>query len=165
MKFHGVKKSVLTDEQGTCSLHQIEHVDAAVSTDWQFCRCADAVGVQKFPFMQPGAFHGSIFSLVYEGDGVDQILPYLFCVAVPLDVCRAVVYVDRPRPAVQIEPSPVPQLECKDVGCGAYFQHHGVCAGAVDGSCRYQYMVVFFYRDTVDISFGRKRSASCLRFF
>ena len=47
-------------------------------------------------------------------------------------------------------------LKGEDVGGGADFQHHGVGAGAVDGACRDEDVVVLLHGDLVHVFFGRE---------
>ena len=74
------------------------------------------------------------------------------------------VDVDRPGPAVEAEPVPVPQLEREDVRRRADLEHHRVLARAVDGAAGDEEVVVLLRRPPVDVALvGEGRSAAFLR--
>ena len=51
----------IAGQDGPSSLHQIDHMDAAVAADGHFAFRADAEGIQKFSLVEPGAFHSAVF--------------------------------------------------------------------------------------------------------
>ena len=105
----------IAGQDGPSSLHQIDHMDAAVAADGHFAFRADAEGIQKFSLVEPGAFHSAVFVPVDYRDFVDQIFFHPLRVAVPLNIGGTMLYMNGPGPAVQIQASPVPELESKNI--------------------------------------------------
>ena len=97
-----------------------------------------------------------------DGHRIDKILLNPLGVPVPLDVGCAVLQVDGPGLAVQVQAPPVPELKGEDIGGGADFQHHGVGAGAVYRSPGNQQVVMLLHRNLIDITLGREGAAALL---
>src|SRR5438034_687368 len=70
---------------------------------------------------------------------------------------------NRPRLAIQTEPTPVPQLECEYVRCRADFENHAVLARAMDGAGRNEKVIMLPSGKSVDVVFCAERGTAFLR--
>ena len=124
------------------TINQVQHMHTAVAMYRQGRRCCKAECVQKLPFMQTGAHNRSVFAGINFCHCVDKVSVNLFGITVPLDVGCTMFKVDGARFAVKVNTTPVPQLECENIGCSADFQHHGICTGTMHSAGRNQHMVM-----------------------
>src|SRR5678815_295554 len=76
------------------------------------------------------------------------------------DVGRAMLEMNRARAAVETNSTPVPELEGKNVGCGADLQHHRVSAAAMDGAGRDEKVIVFLRWKSIGKVLRGERSAT-----
>ena len=141
--------------------HEDRKLDKAQMLRFATCQYIDEC-VQKLQFMQTGAHNRSVFAGINFCHCVDKVSVNPFGITVPLDVGCTMFKVDGARFAVKVNTTPVPQLECENIGCSADFQHHGICTGTMHSAGRNQYMVVLFDRDSVDKFFCRERLAAVL---
>ena len=109
------------------TINQVQHMHTDVAMYRQGRRCCKAECVQKLPFMQTGAHNRSVFASINFCHCVDKVSVNPFGITVPLDVGCTMFKVDGARFAVKVNTTPVPQLECENIGCSADFQHHGIC--------------------------------------
>src|SRR5258706_10277779 len=91
-----------------------------------------AAGFDELQRMQACTLLAPAFATGNGSHRVDKFALCPFGVALPGDVGEAVIDMDGPRFAVKPHPTPVPQLEGEEVGCGADFQHDAARAGTVD---------------------------------
>ena len=70
---------------------------------------------------------------------------------------------DGSRAVVEAKTTPIPELEGKDVWCGADFKYDAVCARAVNGACGNEKVVVLFCRPAVNEFIGLEDAFSTLR--
>ena len=136
------------------------HTDVAMYRQGR--RCCKAECVQKLPFMQTGAHNRSVFAGINFCHCVDKVSVNPFGITVPLDVGCTMFKVDGARFAVKVNTTPVPQLECENIGCSADFQHHGICTGTMHSAGRNQHMVMLLDGNLVDKFFCRERLAAVL---
>lgn len=144
------------------TINQVQHMHTAVAMYRQGRRCCKAECVQKLPFMQTGAHNRSVFAGINFCHCVDKVSVNPFGITVPLDVGCTMFKVDGARFAVKVNTTPVPQLECENIGCSADFQHHGICTGTMHSAGRNQHMVMLLDGNLVDKFFCRERLAAVL---
>lgn len=100
-------------------LDQVEHMHALatrVVLDWltepMTARLDKLAAVKACSLLAPPVAFGDRF------DRVDQMLPRPTFIALPLDVGRSALDIDRARLTVEIESRPIPELEGEDVRRG-----------------------------------------------
>ena len=120
-------------------------------------------GLDEFQFVQAGSFFSPASALAYLFGTIQQILANPFCVPIPLNVGGAVVQVNRARAAIQSGPSPIPQLEGKDVWRRADFQNHAVSSRTMDGTGGDEEVIMLASRPLIYVVQRLKRCAVLLR--
>ena len=100
MHREGLERAGGARDAGLVALHQVQHMHAAVARHIERRIGREPEGVEELPLGQAGAHDAAGFALGDGGILVQQILLAEGGVAIPLDVRKAVVNVDRPRLAV-----------------------------------------------------------------
>lgn len=146
------------------SFNEIEDVDGAVGVVRDGAGEPVAAGLDEFESMKAGAFFAPARGRVKGLDMVDQVFLNPGGAAIPADIRKAVIEVERAGAAIEAHARPIPELKGKDVRGSADLEHHGVAAGAVDGSRGDEEVVVLACRKFVDVLLGielGKRRCGC----
>src|SRR5215469_9663170 len=110
-----------------------------------------AAGLDKFQFVQSGAFFPPAIAAGNQFDSIDQLALYPVGLALPLNVGGPVLEMNRTRLAVESHASPVPHFKRENVGRGADFQYQRVRSGTMHGSGRNEKMIVLSSRPLVHV--------------
>ena len=162
---NGQKRAAGTFDDRLLAFDEIQNIHAAVRIMRHGLREPMAPGLDEFALVQAGALLAPAVAAGDRFDAVDQIVLRPFGRAVPLDIGEAMFEMDRPRLAVETEPTPIPHLEGENIGRGADFQHHEFRAAAMHRAGRNQKMIVFLGGQFVGVFLRRKRCAAGLRGF
>ena len=108
------------------AFHKIQYIHRALSVVRNWLIKPMTPGFDKLAFMQSSALFRPALAGRNLLDARDEIIPHPICRAVPLNICLAVIDMNRTRLVVQSYAVPVPQLKSKNVGRRADFEHHAV---------------------------------------
>ncbi len=151
-----LESAVRTLHDGFFAFAKVEDVDAAFRVVQDGTVEGVPAGLDEFKAVQSGALFLDAFFFAKDFEPVAELRHHERSRPLPLDDLLSPFHVDGTRFSVQSESVPVPELEGKNVGRGADFEHHGVASRAVDCSARYQEMVVPVRGKIVHIFIGRE---------
>ena len=110
------------------SFNEIEDVDGAVGVVRDDAGEPMAAGLDEFESMKAGALFTPAGGRVKRFDMVDQVFLNPGSAAVPADIRKTVVEVERARAAIEAHARPIPELKGENVRGSADLEHHGVAA-------------------------------------
>src|SRR5579871_1261779 len=147
-------------DQAGLPANKVEYIDGSARVVRNGCVKPVAACFDELQRVQPCTLLAPAFAIGHGHHGVDEFSLGPLCVALPGDIGKAVIDVDRTRLAVEPQPTPVPEFEGVNVGGGADLQHDDARAGTVDCPTWNEEVIVSPDRPLVDIGFSWKRRAS-----
>ena len=140
-----------TLDEGCLAINEVEDVHTTICVVFYRTREGVPTRLDELVGMQASPLFLDVFLFMKHLEMVRDFCFHEGRCTFPLDDVLASLYIDGTRFAVESESSPVPQLEGEDAGRRADFEHHAVCARAMNRACRDEVVVVLLRRQLVDV--------------
>ena len=156
MHDEGIEKSALAFHDGFLTLDEIQDIYRAAGEMQDAAAKPVAACLDEFELVQAGAFFAPPGPRGDGFDSIDEILAHPLGCAVPLNIAKAMIEMDRPRRTVEAEAGPIPHFKSENVRRGADFKNHAVASRTMNGARGNQEVLVFFRRPFIDVALDVK---------
>src|SRR5581483_1909828 len=144
------------------SLDKVQYVHPATRIVKHRAREPMPTSLDELTRMEPRSFFSPTIGCADRSHRIHKILASPCCRAIPLNIGQPMIEMYWPRPSVEAQAIPIPQLECEDVWCCTDLEHHAVLAGTMNRTRRNEKVIVFLCGKLIHILFRGEHVTACL---